>query len=125
MNKYHLFRGKREDTGEWVIGSLFIWREERYISPLNAPNLAKFSVIPETVGQCIGSEDKNGELVFDGDIIKIRGGGFDCAKIKWDESLCGFVADVKFDCTDINELPPFEVIGNIYDNPELWEGGAP
>lgn len=75
MNEKFLSRGKREDTKAWVEG---------YYSPLNIPLMGKMGdfinvggyeaveIIPETVGRCTGLIDKNGTLIFEGDIFKFK-----------------------------------------------------
>lgn len=59
-----VFRGKRIDNGEWVYGSL------RYGILSNLPYINWFSVDPSTVGQFAGIMDKNGNKVFEGDLIR-------------------------------------------------------
>lgn len=69
------FRGKRKDTKEWVKGSLiFSYPEEGkpsipYIGFVKGDDVVVDEVIPETVGQCAGFFDKNGILIFSGDIV--------------------------------------------------------
>ena len=73
-----LFRGKRIDNGEWVLGSL-IFRSNRYfiVDDKNETALRSCTthccdkydwrsveVIPETVGQYTGLTDKNGTKDF-------------------------------------------------------------
>ena len=96
MNNRYICKGKRKDNGEWIYGDLIIDQYGKYyIHPnanafsVNEYNLAKciqmIEVIPETVGQCTGVPDKNGKLMFEGDVVNAL---FDFGKpIK---SVCGF-----------------------------------
>ena len=140
-----LFRGKRVDNGEWVLG---------YYCPcvfgnfpaepaiIDADELkngrwAPVKVLPETVRQYTGLKDKNGKKIFEGDIVKydiaygIQYKNDDCC-----EKLNTFIETVKFENGEFFPIPKFsecedyyysyeyrnfEVIGNIYDNPELLE----
>ena len=71
-----LFRGKRKDNKEWVEGFYFENFETCYImSTKYQENLMTkfiFEVIPETVGQYTGKEDKNGVKIFKDDIVKTK-----------------------------------------------------
>ncbi|CAD7288279.1 YopX family protein [Campylobacter suis] len=73
--------------------------------------------------QCSGLEDKNGTLIYEGDIIEGR-------FIKDNTTAIGrvdyFHKDTKFIChlidgdyTPVSSLEEIEVLGNIYENPKL------
>ncbi len=78
-------------------------------------------VIPETVGQCTGLKDKNGKLIFEGDICEY---GDSVGIIGYCESDAMFTftydenIQTDFSCIWGKNL---EIIGNIHDNPELLE----
>ena len=140
------FRGQREDTKEWVYGSLI---EDKYI----VGNVIDWNedyfntecwwrVIPKTVGQFTGLYDKNGTEIYEGDIIKeFNGYGSDngIAKIEYDtatfdlgarheyrQTICGFIAKAidnqKYNSESSTQSfyeKECEVIGNIHDNKEI------
>ena len=72
------------------------------------------------VMQYTGLKDKNGEMIFEGDIVKYHDDGLEednILEIKWDKEYTGFTA---FNACCRNAEPTkVEVIGNIYANPEL------
>ena len=69
----------------------------------------------EEIQFCTGLKDKNGELIYEGDIISR---GEDRGVIKYDDETASYYIRWKESETFIEDC---EVIGNIYENPELLE----
>ena len=142
-----LFRGKRIDNGEWVVGLVvkdfecYGQKDEHtYIVTHEYPSGCYggdiyIEVIPETVGQYTGLTDKNGKKIFEGDICRFR----ECSKgdmcwigkvhYKYQQFLISGGKNKECDCPFIIPMSRLsseriEVMGNIHDNPELLEGGA-
>lgn len=122
-----LFRGKRIDTGEWVYGDLIhrkIRGENICVICVIADGFdgyIGYEIDPSTVGQYTGLSDMCGKKIFEGDIVKRFWFGKICIyQIDYDNGLASFIgqADVKFTTFDYDSRE-FEIIGNIYDNPEL------
>ena len=116
-----LFRGKRVDSGEWNEGNLVRRAKELLIVTLG---FICGEVIPETVGQYTGLRDKNGNKIFEGDILRFPYPSTqNIYSVMW--SGCSFVRkDPDGYYLSLNALncDEYEVIGNIHDNPELLEG---
>lgn len=131
MNREILFRGKSKKTGEWTQGYLFRCWEHAYIAwGMINDNADMVEVDPETVCQYTGLTDKNGRKIFEGDIVKAiykpkdEDLTTDDFIIKWDKYYCKFVGYYARKENVYNPLLfgsqiSFEVIGNIFDNPEL------
>jgi len=120
------FRGKRIDNGKWIYGSLIIEEDpiadafKYFIKPFNF--LTGKLVVPETVGQYTGSKDKNTKEIYEGDIVRCNDKY--CAIVIWKRD--GFVLDFFGNMKSVPSLwynaensEKIEVVGNIYENPEL------
>ena len=127
-----LFRGKRVDNGEWVYGSfipdlcelLYGDKLDGFIKPFGKIREERLMVEVDrkTVGQYTGLTDKNGTRIFEGDVIRDEDG--DVMVVKWLTESAAFVlepkpyASIYFYGTLSSRT---EVIGNVFDNPELLE----
>jgi uncharacterized phage protein (TIGR01671 family) len=125
-----LFRGKRTDTGEWVEGYFCKTRikDTCYITQSEGGDCCNeyfvdYEVIPETVGQYTGLEDRNGKKIFEGDILKNEDGYVYDGEYKTEVAyFLGEFCGLGFCNIDPSDFKYCEVIGNIHDNPELLEG---
>lgn len=140
-----LFRGKTEN-GIWVKGG-FHKHETRQphcceelkpeeikyliiidsLADWNMPkNIQCVEVIPETVGMFTGLTDKNGTKIFEGDIVRY---GDTIHEVVFEQrngtAYFGLVYSESetLPLGHYQDLRQIDVIGNIYDNPELLEGG--
>lgn len=132
-----LFRGKRRDNGEWIIGYYLVVDSISYILPKKYFLNGIVEVDPATVGQDTGLTDKNGVKIFDGDIVRYiyePGESFwnanQLSVVVWEHTgfkLDGIIGTNKFALLNgwMVSVPCdknfFEAIGNIHDTPELLE----
>ena len=134
MNRQILFKAKRKDNGEWVEGGYFSepYTEKKFIICWNSFGLGFnefIEVEPDALCQYTGLTDKNGKRIWENDICD--------RKEKYPEIVTYNKGDWQLDYsyvfgkemyTDacnlgfyVCERDCVEVIGNIFDNPDLLE----
>lgn len=148
MNRKIKFRGQTRRKGEclvnmagdkcdsnWVYGGIFPQNEDDKgfaIIYQQEPEIEKYPVYVDTVGQYTGMLDKNENEIYEGDIVKCYADTDDFGndlyffyKVIWHETYhCWWLSDIY--TTEDEYLHQYnsnniKVIGNVFDNPELLE----
>lgn len=143
MTREIIFKAKRIDNGEWVEGCLVIDHSrsnlfEYRMQPVESGVLYAPPINPETICQYTGLTDKNGNRIWENDIIKYHFGEiyapikygcyqncFDSQKtehvgfyVDWSDGKC-LRKDLGYWINMVDTMP----VGNIFDNPELVKEG--
>lgn len=115
-----LFRGKRVDNGTWAYGDLLHCDDEMEIDSESLGENGGY-IIPETVGQYTGLTDKNGTRIFEGDICWFYGGEYYSGS--WEHNAIVAITDITDDeqIHYLKNAEYCEIIGNVFDNPELLD----
>jgi uncharacterized phage protein (TIGR01671 family) len=139
MQDRYLFKAKRTDNGEWVIGNriddgvtgqVFIHavgnsvNESDKVGEEGCLQFVAFEVAPATICQCTGLKDKNGNLIWENDIVEYR----DCTTERYvvayeNDKACFEYQQYGCSIMNFDEMSSVEVevVGNVFDNPELLE----
>lgn len=141
MEDRYLFKAKRVDNGEWVQGALLDGESHCLIgqaikfSPyiMHECKIVGYEVDRDTICQCTGLKDRNGNLIWENDIVKFDIYYYEklenstISQIKWCNDLCALSLVVNDKGTRgtlghlMDSNKEVDVIGNIFDNPELLE----
>lgn len=130
-----LFRGKRTINGKWTESDC-ITQSHKITRLWDDQEAIWVSVISDTVSQYIGLNDGRGTKIFDGDILRFRDDDLNCTwlgKIEFGNPNSEYnwgwqivpIGECKYDESILmwieTELPNVhcEIIGNIWDSPEL------
>lgn len=137
MNDRYLFRAKRIDNGEWVEGNYVHTRLGREMIAdgttyfgINRPCMIDIDV--NTLCLCTGFFDQDGKGIFEGDIIRFvdhaitENGYYErrCkGQVTWNRETASIQVTGRLSSESYEVLGGIycEVIGNIFDNPELLE----
>lgn len=120
MEDRYLFKGKEKDSGKWL----------EWNAIAGIPHYV--TILTDTICQCTGLKDKNGNLIWENDVVEI-GEHEDTVnglyKVIYCENAHCYAlkrsVDFHYNFFTFSDLNGFEtsskVIGNIFDNPELLE----
>lgn len=131
-----LFRAKRKDNNDWIYWNIYgelcrVSGKRTRLAITKGADTSYYDyihqirhlLIPETIGRFIGSIDIKGKKFFEGDFVK--------GKFKINRSLQLFKVELSLDGifvfnnnhveVSFEEISQPQIIGNIYDNPELME----
>lgn len=137
MEDRYLFKAKRLDNGEWVIGNLiqnpffkgvlsWISSEQEDKTRLRSISRTQalwnsIEVDSSTICQCTGLKDKNGNLIWENDIVKINNSKVNTVITFRDFEIICTIPNEKYYKHRLEYDTEYEVIGNKFDNPELLE----
>ena len=138
MEDRYLFKAKFDDSDRWVKGQLVEVNDTYLIIPnheskiladwFSASNVVE--VKKDTICQCTGLKDKNGNLIWENDVVAYwdaysTESGYaeaDCiGKVVWDAETISFQVTNRLSAESYEVLDECSVIGNIFDNPELLD----
>lgn len=141
MSDRYLYKAKRTDNREWVEGG-YIKTENAHLIIFDGKICGDNTFLSEpyeyaeihraTLCQCTGLPDKDRTIMYENDVVRTSDGVRGVVKfgkygdmktdygfyIEWDKTQPYWRNDI---CYWQDEI---EVVGNIFDNPELLEGGA-
>ena len=134
-----LFKAKRIDNDEWVEGYVVRKHGLYFIySIVNSESCRQnnYEIIPETLCQFTGLCDKNGKRIWENDILMAHLDEFYPEDVTYETVEWGVAGWVGRETSNIDreygsvdreyldefDLEHFEVVGNIFDNPELLQG---
>ena len=104
-----------KDLTEKEIGQIM----QHFEDNSNSPDCEFVSITPDKIIQCTGLKDKNGKLIYEGDIVKMNNYILQIVYNKDYACFCAENEKLLGYFRELRHINAFEVIGNIYENKEL------
>ena len=117
----YLFKAKRIDNGEWVVGYLYRLSENNPPFVMLRKYGESYEVDEHTICQCTGLKDKNSRLIWENDIVKINNSKVNMLITFRDFEIICTIPREKYYKHRLEHTTEYEVVGNVFDNPELLE----
>lgn len=156
----HIIKAKMLKTGKWVTGYYYKMAETTHCTTDDCPpvpvhhyilqetmtdwelsnQMLQYEIDPDTICQCVGLKDKNGNVIFEHDVLKGFFYPYECdgecnyyGLCNWfDETKAFMIYTIKNPESDVRGISHgntelmeewnhamWEIIGNEFDNPEL------
>ena len=142
MNDRYLFKAKRKNWQElpkdkqWVTGTIMYIENKCMMLIEDEENLLRVHYLDDemwsadiyaievdelTICQCTGLKDKNGNLIWENDIVKINNSKGNVLITFRDFEIICTIPNEKYYKHRLEYDTEYEVVGNIFDNKELLE----
>ena len=111
-------RGKEYKTGKWIYFNKYVEYPFKH-DYIHTVKHLWVDINPETVGQFIGLKDKNGEEIFEGDILDFNG---IITEVRFVRGVFAFLVNGNLDdelCGDCRTDLFAKIISNIHENPDI------
>lgn len=123
------FRAKTIDTGEWLYGCLQVPRKEGAGYYMWDASMWQRQVDPETIGEFTSLKDRNGNDIYEGDIISFDYGdgepvSEDLIEVRFVRGVFAFLwnGDLDDECPVSSPTHEWAIVkGNIHDNPDMLQ----
>lgn len=114
-----LFKAKRLDNGEWVEGLLCKGLFSKFAIEEIGESRRR-DIHPETICQFTGLTDKNGEKIFENDIINCKTTLYKLERrvVEWSQKNAMWTMRGEVNAFRMCDDFEYEVIGNIHDKEE-------